>query len=201
MPYGLDAQSSRIALSLHSTFCDAYWRSPHHHQARLETVKVPILTETLGPSYYHWRMPGRTYTDETRANVLATLQANGGNAVKTAKQLGIPRTTIRQWAGEANLGPGVAVMPRKVPTALVEGKMAELANNLEAVAFKAVELANEKADGASYKDLLVGTGIAVEKMLLLRGQATSRVETFKVSLVGVSDLRTAALRSLDSDSD
>jgi hypothetical protein len=41
----------------------------------------------------------RMYSDEEKASALAALAANGGNALLTAQQTGVPRTTLRKWAG------------------------------------------------------------------------------------------------------
>jgi transposase-like protein len=52
-------------------------------------------------------MPKRRYSDEDRALALA---ANAGNAKLTARQLGIPETSLRHWRkgdrhpGAANMG-------------------------------------------------------------------------------------------------
>jgi hypothetical protein len=137
----------------------------------------------------------RTFTDDEVAGALATLQANGGNAKRTADTLGISRTTLRGWAGRHDNTP----QPKQVSAELVRDKSVELANNLEALALKSVGLADEKVVTASYKDLLIGAGIAIEKVQLLRGRPTQRTESLKISLVVPGGLRSLARNVIEGD--
>jgi regulatory Fis family protein len=132
-----------------------------------------------------------TYTDEQAANALAMLEANGGNAKKTAALLGIPRTTLRAWVGRSH---SRTARPKKVPAKLVQDRSAEIADSLENLAAKAVGLADGKAEAATYKDLLIGAGIAIEKVQLLRGRATTRSESLRIELVSGESLRALADR-------
>ena len=43
-------------------------------------------------------MTRRRYTDNERAAALTALAANCGNVERTARELGIPRKTLAQWA-------------------------------------------------------------------------------------------------------
>lgn len=45
----------------------------------------------------------RTYSDSDKATYLAALDANGGNISLTAKQTGVPRNTLSDWAKGRNL--------------------------------------------------------------------------------------------------
>ena len=131
------------------------------------------------------------YTDEQIATSLATLQANSGNAKRTAKSLGIPLTTLRQWAGRAQSS---TAHPKQVDPALVDQQSEKLAGNWERIALGATDKAFERLDEASVKDLLIGAGIATEKVQLLRGRATSRSEGSQIVYV-----QPAALRDLAGD--
>jgi transposase-like protein len=42
-------------------------------------------------------MGKRRYSDQDRAAAVAAVTANGGNIQRTARQLGIPETSLRQW--------------------------------------------------------------------------------------------------------
>ena len=109
-------------------------------------------------------MAKRRYSDEDRANALAALAANGGNVSKTARDLDIPEPTLRCWAtGERH------------PEALQmrDGKMADLADRLEEVAWKLSDAIPGKIGKASLKDTAISLGITVEKMRLLRDKPTS----------------------------
>lgn len=105
----------------------------------------------------------RYYSDEERANTLAALAANGGNVNLTAKQLGIPAKTIENWSkGKAH--PDVAK--------LGEQKKGPLADALEVVAFKIVDLLPEKIPSATLQQAATSLGILVDKMQLLRNKPT-----------------------------
>jgi transposase-like protein len=139
-----------------------------------------------------------TYTDEQVANAIAMLRANGGNAKRTASQLGIPRTTIRAWAGRSH---SVSARPKQVKTSIVQNRSREIADSLEDLAAKAVGFADSKMETASYKDLLIGVGIAIEKVQLLRGGATSRTESLRIELVAGGSLRELGERSITDQID
>lgn len=138
-----------------------------------------------------------TYTDEEIAHALAALRANRGNAKKTATQLGIPRTTLRQWAG---LSP---VKGKQVPLAKVEAASAELATTFEKISGRITEKVLEAVERVELKNaqdirnMLVGAGITTDKGQLLRGGATSRVESVRVSLMEPSELRDRSLRVIE----
>lgn len=148
-------------------------------------------------------MPGRVFDPKTKADVLATLAANNGNAKKTAEVMGIPRSTVREWAGRNNAH-GMTPSPN-----MREDQRAELGEKWRKVAERGSDLALSVLDGLSpedlgardVKDLLISAAVATDKHLLLTGQATSRTETLNIQLVGVADLRNAALSQLASDSE
>ncbi len=106
-------------------------------------------------------MKRRRYSDEERASAIVALSANGGNVEGTAKQLGIPPATLEHWA-----------KGRRHPEArqLAEKKRKPLADCLEALARKLAQAMPAKMEGASLQQIAVSMGIAVDKMLLLRGQ-------------------------------
>jgi hypothetical protein len=133
------------------------------------------------------------YSDDQAAHALAMLEANGGNAKKTAALLGIPRTTLRQWAGRAKSS---TARPKVVRAELVQDRSAEIATNLENLAAKSIGFADAKMETASYKDLLIGAGIAIEKVQLLRGKATSRSESLRIELVAGGSLQELAARTM-----
>jgi len=64
-----------------------------------------MLARGLGA--WHWGDDVRhRYSDEERADALLALEANGGNLSRTARQMGIPRATLRLWA-QGNVVPAV----------------------------------------------------------------------------------------------
>jgi transposase-like protein len=110
----------------------------------------------------------RHYTDEQRAEALAALAANGGNIKLTAAQLGIPRMTLADWANGACC---------EAVTELRHQKKQDLADALEALAYKLVEAAAGKIADAPLQACATAAGIAVDKMLLLRNQPTVIAQT------------------------
>ncbi len=110
------------------------------------------------------------YSDVQRGEVLAILDSNGGNQNLTAKQTNIPRSTIQQWQS--------GLVSEDVPKIRQE-KKAELSDLFENVARTYLENAVDpltvmKTGG---QQSVTAAGIAIDKMLLLRGQPTSFVQT------------------------
>lgn len=104
------------------------------------------------------------YSDEDRANALAALAANGGNVNLTARQLGIPETTLRQWS-KGQRRPEAAQMS--------EGKKEPLAERFEGIAYALLDHAGESLTDLNARDAIFSAAIAVDKMRLLREQPTA----------------------------
>lgn len=111
----------------------------------------------------------RQFSDNDKAAALAALDANGGNVYRTAKQLGIGRTTLENWAK----GRGVN---HDVPE-LRQVKKRELADKLELVAHRYSNhlLKKSTVTETSAKDAAITVGTAIDKMRLLRGLPTEIV--------------------------
>src|SRR5262245_52205925 len=67
------------------------------HDTTSDTPQPAPLTTGAPPPYPTPMARQRRYTDEDKQRALAELEANGGNTKRTARLLGIPRTTILQW--------------------------------------------------------------------------------------------------------
>lgn len=109
-------------------------------------------------------MSKRSYSDRQKAEALAALDANGGIVNRTANQLGIPRKTLEQWAKDIGTGEDVAHIRQE--------KRIDLAQSLEDVAYKLVEAMPGKISEANLQQIATSAGIAIDKMRLLRGEAT-----------------------------
>lgn len=108
---------------------------------------------------------GRRYwTDDERYSVLAAVDANGGDVAKTARETGVPDSTIRCW----RLG-------HRCPEALQlrDEKKGNLANACEELAWLFASEIPRKVDKAPLNHLTAGLGIMVEKTRLLRGEPTT----------------------------
>jgi transposase-like protein len=107
--------------------------------------------------------PPRRYSDEERAAALTVLDFCDGNVQEAARRLGMPWTTLDNWAkGRVNAG----------VSKVREHKNAELASRFEEIVLRALELLPEKLENAPVNQLITAAAIAVDKMLLLRGQPT-----------------------------
>src|SRR4029453_14823292 len=95
---------------------------------------------------------------------LAAVAANGGNVRRTAAQLGVPKATLQGWASGDR---------HPEASAHAAGKKPDMADALEAVAWKLIEALPGKVARASLSQTAVAAGIAIEKMRLLREPPTS----------------------------
>lgn len=110
----------------------------------------------------------RTYTDTEKASALAHLDMNDGLLSKTSRETGIPVTTLWSWDNGRGISPRVVEM-RKI-------KREELGEELRKVAMLGARLAQEKIVDAEFRDLMVGTGIAVQRSAELLGENVAIVE-------------------------
>ena len=108
-------------------------------------------------------MPKRRYSDTERATTLAVLDSNGGNLSRTQREVGVPRTTLREWRDGRHHGEVADIR---------QEKRLELADLFEQFIRDVFEygLTEEKIKAASLKELMIAAGIAVDKLILLRGQ-------------------------------
>lgn len=120
------------------------------------------------------------YTHEQRAQALGLL-AEVGKA-EAARRTGIPEGTIASWGART----GTKAPPPETMREATEAKNAtladrkvELAGQLRALAVKATAKLAERidADEISAKDLVQALTAAIDRMQLLTGAATERVET------------------------
>lgn len=102
----------------------------------------------------------RQYTEDDKAVALAFLDSNNGNLDRTAKTTGIPRNTLRRW----KLGEGVT----EPVSNLRHQKRDTLLSLWEGQAQAALEDANVARDEANYAQLMMGAGLATDKILALK---------------------------------
>lgn len=108
----------------------------------------------------------RQYTEDDKAAALAMLAAHDGNYTSTALALGIPVSTLHQWAAY-----GIGI--NEAVSAKTDGKKLELADAFERIAERAIAaMTDTKMADAPLNQLGTVAGIAVDKMRLLREQAS-----------------------------
>lgn len=115
---------------------------------------------------------GRSYSIEDKAKALAVLNSNGGNVKRTARELGIPANTLRDWRNDPDSA---------APVELREQKEAELESSLESIALRYAAALDDdivvRAIIASRdpSKLAFVLGIVVDKLQLLRGKPTANI--------------------------
>ncbi len=111
------------------------------------------------------------YTNDSRAETLAILTDCEGNIAECSRRTGVPEQTIRAWRDARFI---CTPTPESVET-----KRRALADLYEDMAYKCLEAAGAegKAEDASILQLMTASGIATDKMRLLRGEPTGINET------------------------
>ncbi len=109
----------------------------------------------------------RRYSDNDKATALAALDANGGNVLKTATQLRIPRKTLEEW-NNGRVVDDVAELRHE--------NRRELKEVLRDLAYTLAEALSDNLEDAPTNHKAVALGIVIEKMQLLEGKATERLD-------------------------
>ena len=112
------------------------------------------------------------YTDETKALALTVLQQMKGNYSATSRWMAehsnveISSDQIARWDRGEHITPEIAEKAEEI-------KRRDLADCLEKLAFTLIDAAPGKIPDAPLSQVMVGMGIAIDKMRLQRGEATS----------------------------
>lgn len=133
----------------------------------------------------------RGYSDDQKAEVLAILKANGGNINRTARETGVPYTTVQSWSHNRKLGEAVIAMGQE--------KEAALDTLFEQWIRKMIGIAS--SDGMlsqlgprEFQALATSIGIGTDKLQLLRGKPTDIQQVAEVMSDEQRVLRLAALQ-------
>lgn len=114
------------------------------------------------------KRPKRTYSAEDIGNALAVLKSNKGNLLRTAKELGIPRLTLREWEkNNRRDSPEVRQIQHEK-----EQDMLKLYGNAERTYLEQATRPEIVAK-TSGLDAMKAAGIARDKQQILNGQPTS----------------------------
>jgi transposase-like protein len=124
-----------------------------------------------------------SYSTDQRAKALAALAANDGNLSRTAKQLSIPRNTLRLWMEEQKVRAGSEKKPtpkaiadtveKAVVSVLQKHYEQDLAEAFDRVAHACLDLTEEEIRTASVRDRIAAAATAADRRQLLRGKATA----------------------------
>jgi hypothetical protein len=136
------------------------------------------------------RLPARRFTLEETDTALLELALAAGNAELAARKLHekglkIAARTLRDWRNETHADRYIELQARVAPKveAVLVNRFRENAIRAGEVAREALEQTSEdltsgKADaGKTFQQVMVGTGITIEKMLLMEGRPTTVVES------------------------
>lgn len=116
-------------------------------------------------------MAGRaTYTDEQKAQVYVTLAANEGNVKRTARDVGVPVSTIRRWRDEWDRQESLPSLPA------VEEAIGSFADKAESIRWKALVELERQLHTAKPGELIKIVGILDDKITRARGLADRTVE-------------------------
>lgn len=133
-------------------------------------------------------MTRRHYTDEDRATALAALAGNAGNVKRTARDVGVPESTLRIWAraGE-EVGGGAELRARKRDEAA--DRWARVRDKALALAEATLDELESCPDRRMLQTLVTVGAVATEKHELLSGGATERLDH-----VGLPPVREVVVR-------
>lgn len=131
-------------------------------------------------------MARRVFTEKDQARVAVLLQANNGNVKKTAREAGLAPATVRDWRNKWNLQGGLPPAVEEAIPAATEGLVADLK---EVVSLAIVNVKDKLREGkVSAKDAAWISGVFIDKIRIIEGQATTRTETVH-ALPGVDEAR------------
>jgi len=114
----------------------------------------------------------KRYDDKFRANAVLLLEGAGypdtkGALTRVANNVGVPAMTISRWFKRANNPP---------PNELVNEKRPGLIDLIREEIYGVLATLPKERSEADYRTLVTGLGILVDKLQLLEGKATERIE-------------------------
>lgn len=114
------------------------------------------------------------YTEQFRAEALVALEANGGNILQTATQLGIGVATLHGWISEnRNIkedSSDIAI----AATELIPATREQFISELKEVRNRALRHLSNNLEELKPREAAVTLAILIDKTELLEGNATSR---------------------------
>lgn len=117
-------------------------------------------------------MAGRTtYTEADKARVFVVLTANDGNIKRTARETGVPESTVRNFKREFEQNPPSAELVE------AEIETGDYTVDLEVIRTELALALRREIPHMRGKDLAVALGIVDDKLTRARGLATERTET------------------------
>ncbi len=114
----------------------------------------------------------KNYNDKFRANAVLLLEGAGypdkkGALTRVSNNVGVPLRTLSRWFNGENNPP---------PDKVVNEKRPELIDLIRSEIYKVLDTLPKERDDADYRTLVTGLAILIDKLQLLEGKATERVE-------------------------
>lgn len=119
-------------------------------------------------------MNDMAYTPQQRADALIALEANRGNILQTATQLGIGEATLHRWIAENSESEDVKSDIALETAQIVPHTREEFIAELKNLRNKVLTQLTENYYDLNAKETAVVLGILIDKSELLEGNATSR---------------------------
>lgn len=117
------------------------------------------------------------YNSQQRAEALTALELNQGNLTQTAEQLGIGVATLSRWVDEdSEIGSDKSPIAQEASEKLPEVKQ-EFLDRLIVARDKTLEHLDNNVQNLKPREAAVALGILIDKVELLKGNATQRVES------------------------
>jgi hypothetical protein len=117
------------------------------------------------------------WAPDIRERALAIYLERG--TAEASRETGVPKGTIAAWAsrnGTATLAPERLARATETAEARREAHLAELAEDLVAIARERAKRLRQSITADSEREIAQVMGIAIDKMQLLTGKATVRIE-------------------------
>lgn len=118
-------------------------------------------------------MPRNIYTDEDKARVIAELHVNEGNIKRTARNTGIPISTVRDWKTEMERG-GVSPEVQAAVPAVVGDFVEDATRVRNKLLVRLEELVDEGK--ISERGIVPALGMLTDKIRAYKGLDTKKVE-------------------------
>lgn len=141
--------------------------------AEVHSASIPAITSVKATGLRGARMARRVYTETDQAFIAVCLQANAGNIRKTARETGVPVSTVRdfrdKWEAEGYPEPVEGELPAVRRTFIEDAKE---------VRQLMIERLREKVERGEVtaRDLISGIKELTDKINVMEGMATSRTE-------------------------
>lgn len=132
----------------------------------------------------------RHYSDDDRAAALAVLASNNGNLSRTARETGVPRTTLIKWSREPD---------RAAPSTTRQEKAFDLLALFRDELGEVFKAMGRRRGQAHYSDLSRAAGIYTDKMMALSNSMPTQqvdITTGGKPLDTDPDVRTARILAI-----